>query len=319
MRKRKSIFEKFVDASAFVLLPGGVGTSLQQRGYRLKPGSWSGEANLTHPDLVREVHKDFRDAGAHILITNTYRTHSRQDATFGAVTVAKATATRNAVTDRPIFVGGSIGSVGDSHSHNPQTAPRLHTLVSWQTHHAKLLAELGVDALFCETIPTVNEAFAGAEAASKTGLPFTVSFALNEDGLLFDKAPLKEAIDAIKRFKPAAVTINCTPIDRIGRGLEELLEHFDGPVGAYANVGHPDNDGVHWRHDECPGSIGKFVAAALQWNSLDPARVKFPGGCCGADQLYIAALADALYGRYPAQRRIDQRFVKQQASASIPI
>jgi methionine synthase I (cobalamin-dependent) len=318
MSRKQNIFREFVQASHFILLPSAVGTSLQQKGYKLKHGGWNRDANLTHQALVRDVHRDFLDAGAHIVTTNTYRTHGVEVATQNAVGEARAVAKGSVVFERPVFVGGSIGSIGDSHSFNPETAHRLQTLISRQTAHAKLLADLGVDILCWETTPTVNEAFAGAQAASQTGLPFTISFALDKGGLLFDKGSLKNAVDAIKQYKPTALLINCTPVDRVGAGLSELLECFDGPVGAYANAGHPHENGVEWCHDERPESIHKFIESVKQWNNLDPSRVKILGGCCGASLLYIAALSDALYEKYPAQRRIDWQYAKHRVPVSVP-
>ncbi len=97
-----------------------------------------------------------------------------------AVDAARAIAAESERKGRRVFVAGSIGSIGDSHSYNPTTALSHYALLQQQKRHAGHLARLGVETHFCETIPTLDEAAAVSQAASETGLPFVVSFTLNE-------------------------------------------------------------------------------------------------------------------------------------------
>jgi homocysteine S-methyltransferase len=329
----------FFDQSPFILLDGGMGTTLPEEGARLEAGSWSGIANLNAIDAVERVHKRFYDAGAHVLTTNTFRTAVPRIAKSfpefndyaasllrdrripngiapeGDYTVALAyLATKAAVdaaraiqasSERLVFVGGSMGPVGETHKHDPLPLNylRLHHVA-----HANLLARLGVDLLFPEAIPSLNEARAMAEAATSTGKPFIASFSLNKDGLLFDGTPLPEAIRATDYRGRIAVTINCTPGNIIERALDDLLTHSSGFVGAYPNGGgYPHADEIHWHHDHSSESVGQFTDAMLRWSEKD-SRVKIFGGCCGASPNYIEATRSALLQRYPGQSAVEAAY-----------
>ena len=64
-----------LDAKKIVIMDGGTGTEISRRGVAIHPElSWSGNANITHPDLVRDIHRDYILAGAEIIITNTFST-----------------------------------------------------------------------------------------------------------------------------------------------------------------------------------------------------------------------------------------------------
>ncbi len=324
MTQNISTFRAFAKASKILIPGGGIGTSLQLKGVILKPGSWSGEANLTDPDVVEEVHSDFHDAGSHIANANTYSTAARRiitccpddvtnifhhaaiamsrHASTNAFNAARAAAQGTTAYPRPVFVAGSIGPIGNSHDVYTAGLSK-EELLAEQTQHAKLLAELGADILFVETMGNQQELDAATLAAAATEVDTVVSLTLNENERLFDNTTIKGAIKIItNNVKPAAIMINCTPLERIGDGLEQILEHFDGDTGAYPNGrGNPNEDGVRWDHDESPESIQEWVEAHLEWHELDP-RVKIHGGCCGASKRYVAAVSGHCVFTHKASR-----------------
>ena len=57
-----------------VIIDGGTGTEIPRRGVSLCPDTWSGRANLTHPDVIRQIHEDYISVGAEVIITNTFWT-----------------------------------------------------------------------------------------------------------------------------------------------------------------------------------------------------------------------------------------------------
>jgi len=320
---QKLNFLDFIKQTPVVILSGGFGTTLQLEGFKPKLPLWSAAANLEDPHLIRRVHANFSMAGAHVLSTNTFRTQPEtfekalayyaadpnKDVVARTVLndfrLAAAIAANNAIhaaktiqalhgNDQPLYVAGSYGPIGDTHS-APEKLPNARALLGSHRYQAHFLAHQSVDFLLPETAPTHTEAYTMAQAASETKCPFIISFVLDpKTGHLFDGTPIKDAVQATELPGRIGVAINCTPIEIIGAALEKILQYSKGYVGAYANGGGAAaSDGACWNHDHTNQTINNFVSAALEWREIDSERVKILGGCCGASPSYIQALRNA--------------------------
>ncbi len=311
--------------------------------------SWSGKTNLTHSDIVRKTHQRFVDSGAILIGTNTFHTHThfmervliehteeaerllqacraeypeinRPDYTskgdelaFWATKYAVDAA--HAVTphpDRPLYIFGSYGMIGDAHSYNAFKAFKdhpAHYLQKEYRRHAERLVSLGIEYLIPETASRLRDLVLMGEAAAETGKPFIISMTLNDNGLLFDGTTLKEAVGAIASLPGiVGITLNCTPIEVIDCALPKLLTLYDGSVGAYPNGGgHPHRGGVLWCHDHHPDTVRRASETLVRWSGLD-SRVKFPGFCCGGSPKYTEATRRILDTKHPGQRLIEKRF-----------
>ena len=82
-------FQKFLETNEICIFPGGTGTELQRRGYKTKLPLWSAQANLDDFDLVKQIHIDYLNAGAHVCVTNTFRTTPRTFEKIGRKSEAK--------------------------------------------------------------------------------------------------------------------------------------------------------------------------------------------------------------------------------------
>jgi S-methylmethionine-dependent homocysteine/selenocysteine methylase len=147
------------------------------------------------------------------------------------------------------------------------------------------LAAAGVNLLLVETMNTVKEAQAAAEAAASTGLPFGVSFVCSAKGELLSGEPLAEAVAAVEPFGPSFLSINCTPAPSLHLGLEALQAATDLPIGVYANTSHTD-DYEHWGETEATNPASYAIYAA-DWLAHGARLV---GGCCGTRPEHIAEL-----------------------------
>ncbi len=291
-------FESFLAREALILFPGGMGTELQRRGYQTALPLWSAQANLDAYDLVRRIHRDYFDAGADIVITNTFRTTPHTFAKIGRAdeahealkrVVSAARDARDAVSGRKAFIGGSFAPLEDCYS--PELVPERNVLEQEHGRQAEWLAEEGVDFLIPETINDLTEAKAMTRAASATGLPFIVSFVVREDGSLLSGDTLADAIRETDMSGRAGVMINCRPIDTLNKAFPVLKSHYEGSCGLYANgIGRPD-DALGWVFDDSTDSIAKYTEAALNWQK---AGARIIGGCCGTTPEYIRALRAAL-------------------------
>ncbi|OGJ51967.1 hypothetical protein A2335_01700 [Candidatus Peregrinibacteria bacterium RIFOXYB2_FULL_32_7] len=290
-------FLSFLQSHNFIVLDGAMGTELQNRGYRTELPLWSAKANLDAKDLVYQIHYDYIQAGADIITTNTFRTQKHtfqkinnpnlaEQATINAVQIAIKAKKR---AFRDVFVGGSLTTLEDCYQ--PNLVPNEAILREDHKRQTQLLAELGVDFLFCEAINTIREAKILAEFAQNTPIPFFMSFVINDDGNLLNGESLFDAIEIINKFKPTAILVNCRPIDILQKTVDTLINSFSGVKGIYPNgQGKPAND-LGWDFHQQGDDIKKFTAHCRIWAKKG---IKILGGCCGTNVEYIQALRSML-------------------------
>jgi homocysteine S-methyltransferase len=255
---------------------------------------WSAMALLDAPSVVEQIHRDYLDAGAEVIITNTFRTHRSNLEKVGMgndaarlTTLAVAIA-QNAVrtSGKQAWVAGSMAPLEDSYS-TAEASPREEYLRA-HTEMAQNLSIAGVDLLLAETMKYINEAAAAAEAASKTGLPFGVSFICKADGNLLSGENIQDAVNEVEKHGPTFFGINCTPADTIEKVLTQLMAITRLPVAVYANPGRTE-DFKTWDESEAdePTVYCHFAEAWIKKG------VRLVGGCCGTQPEFISELAQS--------------------------
>ena len=285
--------EKLLTSEQVILLDGALGTELLHRRVELSLPLWSAVALRNAPEVVSEIHRDYRQAGAAIITADTFRTttYSYRLAGFEEV---KATARARAATFRALslareaaageaLVAGSLAPVGDCYTVKDYPGRNVahHTyreLCGW-------LAEAGADLALVETQINLEEALLALEAATAMGLPALVSFLVDEQLCLWTGTPLTKAVQAARERGASGVLVNCVTLDIAQKAAEHLAEITSLPFGLYANAGRsqPAVDGT--MADLYPDE--QFVAAALGWVRLGARLV---GGCCGTTPATIRLL-----------------------------
>ncbi len=281
-----------------LLLDAAMGSDLDRRGLPTTLPLWSAVGLLERPDLVRQIHLENLLAGADIITTDTFRSTARTLHKAGLdperATELDALAVRLALEARAqagrpeALIAGSIAPLEDCYLPTFETPPE----VALAEHRAQAgsLAAAGVDLIMVETMPTVAEAEIALRAAVETGQPATVGFvcALPDRGepvRLLSGETLNDAVARVGPLGPAAIFVNCAAPPVITAALRELRELTSLPIGAYANVGHVDDE-RGWSPD---GGIAgeRYAERAAEWVALG-ARVV--GGCCGTHPAHTAAL-----------------------------
>lgn len=299
-------------AGQTLILDGATGTELDRRGVDTSLPLWSARALLVAPQVVRQVHRDYLDAGADIITTNTFRTH-RRTLTRAGVGERARELTQLAVTlalearrdsGRAAIIAGSMSPLEDCYS--PALVPPDDELRAEHLEMARDLAAAGCDWLLIETMNTSREAVIAAQCAAATGLPFCVSFVVGPNGRppdqptveaddvaaplrLLSGEPIASAVAAVSNLKPTAIMVNCVPLTYIERALSELRAASPSPIGLYANVGHAD-DTIGWTltDDVQPAAYARH---AQHWIEQGAAII---GGCCGTSPAHIAAIRQQL-------------------------
>ena len=287
-----------------ILMDGGMGSEIERRGM-ISPTTWSGGPMLTHPELVKDIHQEYIEAGAEIIITNTFGT-GRDMLEIGGLEhkVAEANklgieaavqARRNAGTEDSVVIAASVSTMRPK-AHAEVQVPYENALETYREQLGEL-AKGNPDVVVGEMLVRISDTLAVIDAAAELKLPVWVGLSLVPDGNelylgIQDRhggETLQDALDAIKDKDVAAVFIMHTPVDDTGPGLEIVRKNWAGTFGAYAHfprsVSPPSqSDAMDPQH---------YLEYAKVW-SEQGARII--GGCCGTRPDHIQALKEWLSG-----------------------
>lgn len=276
-----------------LLLDGATGSELERRGVDIGLPLWSAKAIIDAPDVLKDVHTAYLDAGAGAITTNTFRTHERSlakanmghraaDLTCQAVDIAQRA--RDEINAEAL-VFGSVAPLEDCYS--PSLAPDEATC---HREHIQLISNLvdaGVDCVLIETMCTAHEARAAAAAAQHLAPgKWGICFCLSPSGTLLDRTPLSSIADAL--IDAQFVGVNCVGASVLAdhvRLLRRVLSP-NMPIAAYGNVGIADEHGAWVCTDDVEPE--RFAARAQEWIDAGATLV---GGCCGTTPETIAAIS----------------------------
>jgi homocysteine S-methyltransferase len=300
--------ERELSAGGVVLLDGATGTELERRGAAMHDGAWCAMATSTHPDLLREVHRDYIDAGARVIIANTFSSSRNMLEPAGleahfeslnrdAVRIAREAREAEGAGEH-VAVAGSISHQvpildRDTPGQRREVPPPAVAEARFQ-EMAALLADAGVDLLIMEMMSDPVLAVPAIRAARATGLPVWVGFSVRagERGeLLSYSRPDLTAQEMLKQIPLEGIRvagIMHSYVSATTPALALLRQHFDGILMAYPDSGFFRMP--HWQFVDIiePEAL---VDEARAW--LDDG-VQIVGGCCGLGIEHIQALASAL-------------------------
>ncbi len=299
MPNNQTPLDTLLGSQSFVLMDGATGSELHRRGIPTPLPLWSTSALLDElgRQTLRQIHEDYASAGAQLITANTFRTHARNLHSTGIadqanqLTQAAVRIARQATAGSSALVAGSQAPLEDCYS--PDLTPGDAELRKEHRQMANSLADAGVDMILIETMPTVREAVAAAEAATETRLPFAVSFVCGADGKLLSGETLQDAAAGVLPFGPRMLGVNCAPATKLRSIISQLKDELREletnaaavEIIAYGNVGEPD-PGIGWKSTEAE-QPDVYASLAASWLEQG---VKVIGGCCGTTPGHIAAL-----------------------------
>ncbi|MCR6481937.1 methionine synthase [Amycolatopsis sp. OK19-0408] len=305
------------------VLDGAWGTMLQGAG--LTPADYRGDRfgehthdvtgdpdllNLTRPDVILDVHRQYLAAGADITTTNTFTATSIGQADYGLqghvheMNVRGAQLARQAADefgDR--FVAGSIGPLNVTLSLSPKVDDPAYRAVTFEQVKAAYaeqiagLVEGGVDLLMVETIFDTLNCKAAIAAARDVApqLPLWISVTIVDlSGRTLSGQTVEAFWSSIEHAKPLVVGVNCSlGAEEMRPHVEELSRIANSYVACHPNAGLPNAfGGYDQTPDETAGLIGGFAREGL---------VNLVGGCCGTSPAHIEKIAAAAKGVTPRE------------------
>ncbi len=269
-------------------LDGGMGTLLQARG--LLAGELPERWNLSHPDVITEIHKQYFDAGSNVVNTNTFGANCLKfgadelEAIIGAAINNARRAAAESKTESPKWVALDIGPTGRMLA--PYGDLDFEDAVEIFAKTVRLGVKHGADLIMIETMSDSYETRAALLAAKEnSNLPVFVSCAFGEDGKLMTGANPAAMVAMLEGMGADAIGINCSqgPQKLIGV-IKEYLTHASIPVLFKPNAGLPRVEKGKTVYDLSPEAFAADMATAVSLG------VRAVGGCCGTTPAYIEAL-----------------------------
>jgi len=280
-----------------VYLDGGMGTLLQAQG--LAPGEYPERWNITHPEVITQIHKDYFDAGSNVVCTNTFGANSLKFSPAELEEIIKA-AIENAKAARnerenpnEKFIALDIGPTGKLLK--PLGDLDFEDAVAVFAETVKIGTKYGVDLVIVETMNDSYETKAALLAVKENcDLPVIVTNAYGEDKKLMTGATPQAMVALLEGMGADCIGANCSLGPKQLRGVvEELLDAASVPVVLKPNAGLPKLVDGKTVFDI---TISEFADEVCD---LVKKGVRVVGGCCGTTPEYIKTLHNVSRGIKP--------------------
>jgi homocysteine S-methyltransferase len=283
-----------------ILLDGAFGTMLHSKGISIDQAFDA--VNLTDPELIGGIHRDYIDAGADIIETNTFganrfklaehnRAHQVEEINQAAVAIARRVI---AGSFRKILLAGSVGPLGVSLAPLGRVSAKEAQDTFREQISAMVTAEpAGVDVLIIETISDITEISAAVKAARSVDPDIAIiaqmTFTRNDRTLLGNTPD--EVATQLAKLDVDAIGVNCSSGPAQILRLITIMRQAqpDLSISAVPNAGWPDQlQTGRVMYPATPGYFGEYA------RSFVAAGASLIGGCCGTNAAHIAAMREAL-------------------------
>ena len=317
--------------SRIMVLDGAMGTAIQrdrpdEAGYRGERfADWPSDVQgnndlltLTQPDIIAGIHREYLEAGADMIETNTFNAQGISLGDYGMEELSyelnfesarlarrECDAMTERTPDKPRYVAGALGPTTRTASISPDVNDpgarnvTYDQLVEAYTTAAKGLVDGGADVLFIETIFDTLNAKAAIFAVETLFEDYDRRWPVIISGTITDASgrtlsgQVTEAFwHSVRHVNPLLVGLNCALGAKEMRPyIAEMARIADTYVSCYPNAGLPNAFG---EYDEAP-----HETAAIISEFADSGFVNLVGGCCGTTPAHIAAIAEAVEGKAP--------------------
>ncbi|MHA2369368.1 MAG: homocysteine S-methyltransferase family protein [Candidatus Hodarchaeales archaeon] len=283
-----------------IIFDGAMGTELLARGLVIEKGTSPELWNVTNPEIVQEIHQSYYDAGADVILTNTFGGTQPKLAKLGLgdrvheLNFAAAKLAKEMVPPKK-YVAGDIGPTGLMLP--PMGAAKIDDFVKAFAEQATALWDGGVDLFTIETMYDLREATAAVEAVRKVSadVPIIASmtFQKKERGFftIIGDTPDK-CFRTLEEAGTNLVGSNCSlNSDEMASLFKEYNQATELPTFAEPNAGQPQTDDKgQTYYTQTPEAFAEDIAR------ISELGVRVVGGCCGTNPSFISKIAERLKG-----------------------
>lgn len=331
---RRDLLEKCLE-DRILILDGAMGTMLQK--YNLTEEDYRGKLfenhktelkgnnellSITKPEVIKEIHEKFLQAGADIIEANTFSANSISQKDYDlsnlvkelnvqSVKIAREIANKYSTEEKPRFVAASIGPTNKTASISPDVMNPAYRdvtfddLVNVYKEQASILADCDIDIFLIETIFDTLNAKAAIYAIKQVlsekniDIPIMISVTLSDkSGRTLSGQTLEAFYYSVEFAKPLSIGLNCSlGINDMIPYIEELSTYSKFRISLYANAGLPNAFG---QYEQTPEMMAKGYEKLAKEGLLN-----ICGGCCGTTPEHIKAIADAVKNYAP--HKVEQK------------
>lgn len=282
-----------------VYLDGGMGTLLQKSG--LQPGELPEHWNISHPEVIREIHKNYYDSGSNVVNTNTFGANTLKfsiDELDEIIchAVKNADEARKASSgEQEKFIALDVGPTGKLLK--PLGDLDFEDAVKIFAETISLGVKYGVDLITIETMNDSYETKAAVLAAKENSdLPIIVTNAYGENGRLMTGANPAVMAAMLEGMGVDAIGANCSlGPKQLMDVMDELLKYCSVPVAFKPNAGLPKSDGKVTYYDVDADEFAQDIKLSVENG------VRIVGGCCGTTPEYIKKVCELTRGMKPKE------------------
>ena len=312
---------------------GAMGTNLQKHNLTAED-FWGKEGCnellvLSRPDVIRQVHASFLEAGCDVIESDSFGSTSIVLAEYGlesrtrelnlaAARLAREVADKFSTPDKPRFVAGSIGPTTKlpSLGHISYDA-----MAAAYREQAEALIEGGVDVLLIETCQDLLQAkialAASQDAINGAGrnVALQVQITLEASGTMLLGSEIGAALAVLEVFQPDVIGLNCaTGPAEMNDAVRFLCQNSTTPISVLPNAGLPHNEGGHAVYKLTPAELAAWLR-----RFVTEYGVQVVGGCCGTTPEHLHAVVEAVHGVTPAARSVKPQSVAASAFSAVPL
>ncbi len=282
-----------------ICLDGGMGTLLQEKG--LAPGEYPEKWNVTHPEIIKEIHKKYFDAGSNVVSTNTFGANLLKFSGEELEEIIKTAfenaiyAKEHSVSQKEKFVALDIGPCG--RLLKPYGDFDFEDAVSLFAETVKLGVKYGADLIIIETMNDCYETKAAVLAAKEnSNLPVFVSNAYGSDGRLMTGASPEVMCTILEGLNVDAIGANCSfGPKQLRCVMEKLIEVSSLPVILKPNAGLPKSVEGKTVYDVTTEEFADEI------ENLVKKGIRVVGGCCGTTPEYIKLVSEKIADLKPVE------------------
>lgn len=289
------MFNKLIKENDFIIFDGAMGTQLQAKG--LKTGECPEVLSITHPEIVRDIHKSYIDAGSMVVYSNTFGANSYKLAESGytveEVVKASVKVAKEATAGTSALAALDIGPIGQL----MEPTGSMSFDQAYEIYKEVILAGADADLIVFETMTDLAELKAGVLAAKEnSSKPIVCTMTFEENMRTFTGCSVSSMALTLEGLGVDAMGVNCSlgPVQLRGV-VEELTKWTTLPIIVKPNAGLPDP--ATGKYDLPPEGFATDMV-----NGIVPLGATILGGCCGTTPEYIRQLSLALKNAKPYKR-----------------
>ncbi len=276
-----------------IFFDGGLGSLLQERG--LKPGELPETWNLTRPEVLYDIHRAYLDAGADIILANTFGTNGFKYDNLEEIVTAAVVNAKKAVADsgRKAYVALDMGPTGKLLK--PMGTLDFEECVSVYADVVRYGAKAGADLILIETMSDTYELKAAVLAAKEnSNLPVVATVVFDEHHKMLTGATPEVVVALLEGLRVDAIGMNCGLGPKQMKSIFETMARYASiPLVITPNAGLPRSENGKTVYDVGPEEFAEDMEEIINMGAW------MAGGCCGTTPAHIKALTERCFGITP--------------------